>query len=255
MLVWGPDEDTVTAANEVRLRYIDAIDGIPNETRQPFADGMHRLRADPAGSRPDVPGHRQPAERASRASASSGCRPALATAAVGARGALRGGRRAGSDDPLPDPPRRGAPGGPVVDACQAPVKQACLLFGERLKALRRGGVPVDAIPDARWCELFDASRRAARCSGRRGSRSCARWPRRPTRPSRRVVASLAPRRGSRGGWREHVAAAVAGARPRLYAPGDDRLFRFSMGLAMRELRGKVPAREVADAVRTEIAAR
>jgi Asp-tRNA(Asn)/Glu-tRNA(Gln) amidotransferase B subunit len=52
-----------------------------------------------------------------------------------------------------------------------------------------------------------------------------------------------------------VAGAVTGAVPRLYWPGDDRLFRFSMGLAMRELRGKVPALEVADAVKTEIAPR
>ena len=40
VLVWGPDEDTVTAADEMRLRYVDAINGIPNETRQPFEDGM-----------------------------------------------------------------------------------------------------------------------------------------------------------------------------------------------------------------------
>jgi Asp-tRNA(Asn)/Glu-tRNA(Gln) amidotransferase B subunit len=52
-----------------------------------------------------------------------------------------------------------------------------------------------------------------------------------------------------------VASAVGDAFARLYAPGGDRLFRFSMGLAMRELRGKVPALEVADAVTTEIASR
>jgi Asp-tRNA(Asn)/Glu-tRNA(Gln) amidotransferase B subunit len=52
-----------------------------------------------------------------------------------------------------------------------------------------------------------------------------------------------------------VADAVAGASARLYAPGADRLFRFSMGLAMRELRGKVPALDVAGAVQTEIASR
>jgi Glu-tRNA(Gln) amidotransferase subunit E-like FAD-binding protein len=141
----------------------------------------------------------------------------------------------------------------VVDACQAPVKQACLLFGERLKALRRGGVAVDAIPDARWCELFV---QAARCPVLWEAwaplvRAIAAAPHTAVAA---VVESLhlgeQPRQ-----WREHVAASVAGARPRLYAPGDDRLFRFSMGLAMGELRGKVPAREVADAVRTEIAAR
>ena len=64
------------------------LDGVPNETRQPFPDGTHRLRADPPGARPDVPRHRQPADaghpRAGRAAA-GGARGA----ALGAGGALR----------------------------------------------------------------------------------------------------------------------------------------------------------------------
>jgi Asp-tRNA(Asn)/Glu-tRNA(Gln) amidotransferase B subunit len=56
-------------------------------------------------------------------------------------------------------------------------------------------------------------------------------------------------------WQECVASSVAEAARRLYRPGTDRLFKFSMGLAMRELRGRVPAIEVADAVSTEIASR
>ncbi len=39
VLVWGPAEDAHTAADEVRLRALDAIQGVPNETRQAFADG------------------------------------------------------------------------------------------------------------------------------------------------------------------------------------------------------------------------
>ena len=93
VLVWGPDEDTVTAADEVRLRYIDAINGIPNETRQPFEDGSTDFERILPGAGPHVPGHRQPAvarhPRARRAAA----RGALA-APVGTRGALRGGGRA-----------------------------------------------------------------------------------------------------------------------------------------------------------------
>ncbi len=51
--------------------------GVPNETRQPFRRRLDRLRAHPARARPHVPGHRQPADARSRASASSGCAPAL----------------------------------------------------------------------------------------------------------------------------------------------------------------------------------
>jgi len=82
------------------------------------------------------------------------------------------------------------------------------------------------------------------------------------------------------GWRQAMRPIVAAAASKLYrrrkaeshARGDgshasasaspppggldaDRLFRFAMGLAMGELRGRVPALQVADAVRTEIAAR
>ncbi|RLB51264.1 MAG: Glu-tRNA(Gln) amidotransferase GatDE subunit E, partial [Deltaproteobacteria bacterium] len=39
VVVWGPHQDTLTAVEEIRLRYVDAIDGVPNETRQPYEDG------------------------------------------------------------------------------------------------------------------------------------------------------------------------------------------------------------------------
>ncbi|MBI4834789.1 MAG: Glu-tRNA(Gln) amidotransferase subunit GatE [Planctomycetes bacterium] len=39
-LVWGSKQDVETALNEVRLRVVDAINGVPNETRQPFKNGI-----------------------------------------------------------------------------------------------------------------------------------------------------------------------------------------------------------------------
>jgi glutamyl-tRNA(Gln) amidotransferase subunit E len=39
VLVWGPAEDAHTAADEVRIRAVEAIQGVPNETRQAFEDG------------------------------------------------------------------------------------------------------------------------------------------------------------------------------------------------------------------------
>ncbi len=57
VVVWGAEQDTLTAAEEIRLRYVDAIDGIPNETRQPFDDGttdFERILPGPDRMYPDT---------------------------------------------------------------------------------------------------------------------------------------------------------------------------------------------------------
>lgn len=252
VLVWGPDEDTVTAAAEVRLRYIDAINGIPNETRQPFEDGstdFERILPGPDRMYPDTdsPPSRVTRERVERLQAALSPRPWEREARYSAAG-------------VPTSTthfliRRGAARlvDLVTDVCRAPVKQACVLFGERVKGLRRDGVPVDTVSDDRWCELFTLAGRCLRLweAWDLIVRALA------AAPDRSVAAIV----GDLGlgatpdGWRQGVGAAVTEASGRLFAPGNDRLSRFSMGLAMRELRGKVPALEVADAVKTEIASR
>ena len=132
----------------------------------------------------------------------------------------------------------------------APVKQACVLFGERLEGLRRAGVPVDRFPTSDGAS--SSSRRPRQpVLWEAWETSCGAWRRRPHGRGcyrRRNGLGETP-----AGWREHVGRGVGEAPARLYGPGDDRLFRFSMGLAMRELRGKVPALEVADAVDGAIA--
>ncbi len=252
VLVWGPDEDTVTAAHEVRLRYVDAINGVPNETRQPFEDGMtdfERILPGPDRMYPDTdsPPSRVTRERVARLQAALAPRPWEREARYTAAGVPA--------STVHFLIRRGAARlvDKVTTECQAPVKQACLLFGERSKALRRAGVPVDAISDAAWCEFFEAT--AGRPVLWEAWETIVRvMADAPGTPVAAFVAAM--RLGEQPpGWRQRVGADVANARGRLYRPGDDRLFRFSMGLAMGELRGKVPAREVADAVRTEIAAR
>lgn len=40
VVVWGPEADTITACNEMRDRVIEAMDGVPNETRQHLRDGL-----------------------------------------------------------------------------------------------------------------------------------------------------------------------------------------------------------------------
>jgi Glu-tRNA(Gln) amidotransferase subunit E-like FAD-binding protein len=248
--VWGPDEDTLTAANEVRLRYADAVIGIPNETRQPFADGstdFERILPGPDRMYPDTdsPPSRVTRERVDRLQAALSPRPWEREERYRAAGVPTSTihyliRRGGAT--LVDR---------VVEAGGADVKQACLLFGERLKALRRAGVAVDGVGAARWCEFF--SRVLAQpvlweaweviVRALAGA---------PDRGMDAVVDSLALG-AAPGDWPGGVTRAVSEASGRLYAPGDERLFRFSMGLAMRELRGRVPATVVAEALRAEIA--
>lgn len=41
VVLWGPEDDAATAVREVFLRAQDALDGVPPETRQAFADGTN----------------------------------------------------------------------------------------------------------------------------------------------------------------------------------------------------------------------
>jgi glutamyl-tRNA(Gln) amidotransferase subunit E len=57
VIIWGAEEDTRTAVEEIRLRYVDALDGVPHETRQPFADGstdFERILPGPDRMYPDT---------------------------------------------------------------------------------------------------------------------------------------------------------------------------------------------------------
>ena len=57
LLVWGPGEDTLQAAEEIRIRYTEASEGVPNETRQYRPDGstdFERILPGPDRMYPDT---------------------------------------------------------------------------------------------------------------------------------------------------------------------------------------------------------
>ena len=57
VLVWGNDADVMTAVNEMKLRAIDALQGIPSETRQALPDGTNgfeRILPGPERMYPDT---------------------------------------------------------------------------------------------------------------------------------------------------------------------------------------------------------
>lgn len=252
VVVWGPNEDTLTAAEEIRLRYADATQGIPNETRQPFPDGstdFERILPGPDRMYPDTdsPPSRVTRERVERLSTGLPERPWDREARYAAVGVPRSTihfliRRGGAR--LVDH---------VVSEAGADLRRACFFFGERLKGLRRSGVAVQVVPSERWVELF-------RLVGERPvlwenwGRLVRRMAASPALPVADLVAAeglgAAPR-----GWKESVpaqwqaAAAVA-------ADGDPaRVARLLLGRLLAGLRGKVAVADVAAAVEREMVAK
>jgi glutamyl-tRNA(Gln) amidotransferase subunit E len=242
VVVWGPEEDTVTAVNEIRLRYADATGGIPNETRQPFADGstdFERILPGPDRMYPDTdsPPSRVTRDRVGRLRAGLAPRPWDREARYAAVGVPR--------DTIHYLIRRGGAAlvDRVVDGAGADLRQACFLFGERLKGLRRAGVAVDTIPAERWCELFGLLRErpVLRQAWQQIVRSMAAAP-----PASAASIVAGARLGTEpDGWRERLAAVVDVAVHQAYDTDTGRLARLALGRAMDALRGRVDAAEVA----------
>jgi glutamyl-tRNA(Gln) amidotransferase subunit E len=249
VVVWGPRDDTITAADEIRLRYADATQGIPNETRQPFPDGstdFERILPGPDRMYPDTdsPPSRVTRERVERLSTGLPERPWDREARYAAVGVPRSTihfliRRGGAR--LVDR---------VVSEAGADLRRACFFFGERLKGLRRSGVAVQAVPPERWIELF---RLAAEQPvlwenwGRLARRIVAE----PAKPVADLVAAEGLGRAPEG-WREGVPAAWRQAAAESYDGSRERVARHVLGRILASLRGKVAVAEVAAAVERQM---
>ena len=250
IVVWGADEDTVTAAEEIRLRYVDALDGVPNETRQPRPDGstdFERILPGPDRMYPDTDSPPQAITRS---------------------------RVKRLQDALPEPPwereaRYGSVGIPlttihylirrngarlvdlVVGKCSSDLAWTCYFFGERLKGLRRSGVPVDRISDESWLALFDRFQRqpALREAWKTIVSALANTP-----DVDDVLAAL-----GLNGHIDDVAGSVKGsiATEPFEPPAHDegQFERYLMGRLMDGLRGRVPAIEVAKTLTSELETR
>jgi glutamyl-tRNA(Gln) amidotransferase subunit E len=245
VVVWGPERDVRTAADEVRLRYVDATDGVPNETRQPFANGstdFERILPGPDRMYPDTdsPPTRVTRERVLRLRAALPERPWEREARYVAAGV-----------PVPVVHylvRRG--GAALVDrvvaGAGADLRFAAFFFGERLKGLRRAGVAVDAIPGEEWVALFRAfAERPARREA---------WDILVRRMAGRTGESLAGLLGELGfdgeppAWRAMLPRWVEAAEREAYDRDPGRILRHATGQVMHTLRGRIPAAVVIPAV-------
>jgi len=268
VVVWGVEADTVTAEEEIRTRFADALDGVPHETRQPFADGrtdFERILPGPDRMYPDTdsPPSLVTRERVERLRRHLAPRPWEREARYAAAGV-----------PVPTIHyliRRN--GAALVDRMTgdnaADLRAACFLFGERLRGLGRAGVAVDAVPEERWRELFEAMRRrpvlreaweaivrrmadapstpvSDIVRAERLGEPPARWEDLVRRRAEEAVQDL---RGP------GVARGTARRARRDVRRGADRVRRLAMGMCMADLRGKVPARDVAAALEGSLVAR
>jgi glutamyl-tRNA(Gln) amidotransferase subunit E len=249
VVVWGPEDDTVTAVNEVRLRYADAIDGVPNETRQPFPDGstdFERILPGPDRMYPDTdsPPSRVTRERVARLAAGLAEPPWERERRYGAVGVPAGTthyliRR--GDANLVDL---------VVREAGAELRWTCFFFGERLKALRRAGVAVDAVTRERWLDLFRAfaGRPVLKEAWEVIVRELA------AGPEKGVAAVLADLglEDAPQVWRGELPQVVRSARAAARSSDPGTLLRLCLGVVMPALRGRVGVAEVAAALAERI---
>jgi glutamyl-tRNA(Gln) amidotransferase subunit E len=246
VVVWGPERDTRTAAEEIRLRYVDAADGVPNETRQPFADGrtgFERILPGPDRMYPDTdsPPTRVTRDRVLRLRGALPPRPwereeRYAAAGVPIRLTHYLVRRGGAA--LVDR---------VVAQAGADLRQAAFFFAERVKGLRRRGVAVERIAPPAWVEIFEsfASRPVRREAWEAVVRRLARQGDASVADALRALALDAepPR------WAADLERTVAQASRDAHDADPGRVARLATGRAMRTLRGRVPGVQVAAAVR------
>ncbi len=248
VVVWGAAEDTLTAAKEIEIRYREAMEGIPPETRQPFDDGttqFERILPGPDRMYPDTdsPPQRITRRRVEGLQANLAPTPWEREASYRQAGVAKETiyyliRRNGAD--LVDA---------VVAHCRSDLRATCIFFGEKLKGLHRKGVGLEQIPKERWIELFEFFEKMPVLvqAWQPIVRAMA------AEPSK-TVADVLESNGlgePPADWENFLKNLVRDKRPGTLNADFDLVLRFHMGLAMAEMRGKVPAQRVSDMLRTK----
>jgi glutamyl-tRNA(Gln) amidotransferase subunit E len=153
-IVFGPEGDCRTAAEEIRLRFCDATEGVPKETRQALVGGLttfERILPGPDRMYPDTdsPPTRVTRERVEEARAR--LRPApwerierYTSWRVPEETAFYLIRRGGAE---------------IVDAAVEKTGVdglfAAIMIGQRTKALKRAGIPIERLGADEWVQVFD----------------------------------------------------------------------------------------------------
>jgi Glu-tRNA(Gln) amidotransferase subunit E-like FAD-binding protein len=153
-VVFGPEDDVRTAADEIRLRFADATVGVPKETRQALVGGyttFERILPGPDRMYPDTDSPPTRVTDARVAAIKSGLKPApwARFERYGAWGV--------PEETSQFLIRRG--GADILDAVVArtgvDALTAAVMIGQRAKALARAGIPVQRLGPDEWVDVFD----------------------------------------------------------------------------------------------------
>ena len=248
-IVFGPEEDCRTAAEEIRNRFVDAVEGVPKETRQALFGGyttFERILPGPDRMYPDTDSPPSLITPERVAAARARLRPApweriarYLSWRVPEETAHYLLRRGGAE--IVDA---------VVDKTGVDGLVAAIEIGQRARALAREGIPVKNLDAAGWVAIFDLLSDG--------------------RITREAVPLIAAEMASNPGLGAEEACVAAGASPiprnewmaqvdGLTSDGyrggvdSEKCLRFLAGKAMDKLRGKAPAREVIDYLRRRMA--
>jgi len=154
LICHGSDADTNTAVDEIRLRILEAIDGVPNETRQAFPDGttdFERILPGPNRMYPDTdhPPVRIDRDRVETISRRLARRPQEREKSYRQAGVPEHLLGELSISPHAHLFER------ITGDSRLDPKTVAVVLMEKMKALRRAGIPVEAIPADRLQEFFE----------------------------------------------------------------------------------------------------
>ena len=248
-IVFGPEGDCRTAAEEIRLRFADATQGVPKETRQALTGGFttfERILPGPDRMYPDTD---SPPTRVTED------RVAMLKARLKPAPWKRIERYMGwrvPEETCQYLIRRG--GAEILDAVIEKTGVdglvAAIEIGQRSKALKRAGIPVERLGVAEWVGIFDlftdgripreAIPMIAAGVAKHGL----------TAEAAAKAAGVAIQ--SRERWMEQVDHLTMEGYQGEKVDTQAKRLRFLAGRAMEQLLGKAPAKDVADYLRTKL---
>jgi glutamyl-tRNA(Gln) amidotransferase subunit E len=251
-IVCGPEVDCRTAVEEIRLRFVDALKGVPQETRQALVGGFttfERILPGPDRMYPDTdsPPTRITEARVAEARERLQPTPWERLSRFGGWGVpsetteylIRRGGAAIIDE--------------VVRHTGADGRLAAIEIGQRAKAMKRRGIPVDRLGAAEWVQIFDLHT-SGRIPRENIQALAGHMARNPGCDASAAMAALGIGLQPREQWTDKLLGLsmdMDGYRADLGDSAEKRL-RFLAGRAMSQLRGQAPAREVAEFLRAQL---
>lgn len=241
-IVWGPEQDCRTAAEEIRLRWVDAAEGVPKETRQALLGGhttFERILPGPDRMYPDTdsPPTRITTDRVEALRQSLPPPPWVRQKRYDDWGVPRE-----TTDYLI---RRGGASivDEVVSATGVDGRTAAIEIGQRAKALQRAGLPMDRLRPEHWVGIFHLY--TGGIISREGIRTVASViAHHPELDANAAKEAAGIDMQPENVWREALRSVDLSD----YRPGKqdarDKQIRFLSGKAVRMLEGKAPARDV-----------